>query len=82
MGSSCCPVVLEILKGSERRGVRKEGNIRLWSGTMVMDFVLFFNLATTIFPFPPTSAKLIGDDPTLSNLAFVPILLVLITRFH
>jgi hypothetical protein len=42
MRANCYPVVLEILKGSEQgeqRGVRKEGNVRYWSGTMVMDFV-------------------------------------------
>ncbi len=82
--TSCCPVVLEILKVSELRWVRKEGMLGMGLGPWWFCFIFQFghHLGMYIFHFPPTPAKLIGDDPTISNLAFVPILLVLIKRFH
>ncbi len=50
------------------QGVRKEANVRYWSGTEVMDFFLFgHHLGRYICPFPLTPAKSIGDDQTISN---------------
>jgi hypothetical protein len=67
-------------------------NVLYWSGIVVMDFVLFSNLATIlegtyyIFPFPLTPVKLIGDDQTITIaiffLAFAPVLMALLPRFH
>ncbi len=52
-------------------GIRKEANVRYWFGTVVMDFVLFFNLATilegTHFRFRSLQRNSLGDDQTISN---------------
>jgi hypothetical protein len=55
-------------------GVRKEANAWYWSGTVAMDFDLFFILATIlegmyIVPFLLAQAKLIGDDKTICTRA-------------
>ncbi len=62
-----------ILKGSDQwdwRVVRREANVRCWSGTVVMEFVLFFIWQTSSkehISVSATPAKLIGNDQTISN---------------
>ncbi len=50
--------------------VRREANVRCWSGTVVMEFVLFFIWQTSSnehISVSATPAKLIGNDQTISN---------------
>ncbi len=55
-------------------GRREMLGIGLWPWWFCFIFQFGHHLGMYIFHFPPTPAKLIGDDPKISNLAFVSIL--------